>query len=105
VWLLMFETFGHDPLYNPLMYAYIARMPRNLGMCFRRQELIPDEEWYGSHYSETMQRPLGVDAILACFQPIPGRFDEFAEVYLARACGERDFSGRQRLVVQEAFGI
>src|SRR5262249_39334955 len=69
VWLVMLETFGHDPLYNPLMNAYIARMPRELGVCFRRPELIPDDEWYGSPYFETMQRPLGVDAILSCFHP------------------------------------
>jgi DNA-binding CsgD family transcriptional regulator len=102
-WLHMLQTFNHDPLYCPLINEYVARLPRAAGACFRRGEMIPDGDWYGSHYFETLQRPVGVDAILSCFSPLAGRFDEYAEVYLARAYGERDFSERDGAVVEEAF--
>jgi DNA-binding CsgD family transcriptional regulator len=102
-WLRMLATFERDPLFCPLVNEYVARLPRAAGACFRRRELIPDGEWYGSHYFERLHRAVGLDEGLTCFLPIPGDRNAHAEVALARACGERDFSARDSAVVEEAF--
>lgn len=103
VWLRMVAAFQRDPLYCPLVNEYVARLPLAAGACFRRRELIPDGEWYGSHYFESLHRAVGFDASLNCWIPIPGERDAHADLALARACGERDFSERDSAVVEEAF--
>jgi DNA-binding CsgD family transcriptional regulator len=101
-WVRMLEGFHRDPHYNPLMNAYIARMP-NDGKCLARTDLIPDSEWYRSDYYLEAHCPMGADATLACFQPIPEAEDEFEEIFLVRAVGEKDFSSRDKAVVREAM--
>jgi DNA-binding CsgD family transcriptional regulator len=102
-WFQMLETFNQDPQYNPLMNSYIARLPGAIGACLARNELILDREWYSSDYYQTLHRTLGADATLTCFQRVPGAEDTFVEVYMVRAVGERDFTGRSRVLVREAF--
>lgn len=101
-WLEMLRVFQHNPLYNPLMNAYIDRMRPEGGVCLGRTEMIPDHDWYRSDYFRSLHRVIGVDATLVCFRAVPGTADEFSEIYLARRMGERDFSARDRAMVLEA---
>lgn len=101
-WLRMLAGFHRDPLYNPLMNAYIARLTVADGAGLTRSDMIADRDWYTSDYYE-VQRALGADATLCCFRAIPATSDEYAEVFLARGIGERDFSARDRAVAAEAM--
>jgi DNA-binding CsgD family transcriptional regulator len=100
-WEQMLGEFEHNPLYNPVMNAYIDRLPHASGECLARADMIPDRDWYPSRYFQTLHRSLRADATLACFQPIPGVPDEFSELYLCRGPGQPDFSARDRAVVRE----
>jgi DNA-binding CsgD family transcriptional regulator len=104
-WFRMLQTFHDDPLYNPLMNEYIVRMPAAIGACLGRTDMIRDQDWYPSHYYQALHRTLGADATLVCFQPVSGAADTYTELYLARATGQRDFSGRDRAIVREAFAV
>lgn len=101
-WMQMLTGFQRDPMYNPLMNAYIARLPRQTGECLARTDLIADRDWYPSAYYGEVHRLLGADATLTCFRLMPGVEDEYNEVFLARTVGERDFTSRQKAVVGEA---
>ena len=102
-WLRMAAAFERDPRFCPLINEYVARLPRVAGACFRRRELIADGEWYGSDYFENLHREVGFDEGLNCWLPVPGERETYAEVALARPCGERDFSERDSAVVEEVF--
>jgi DNA-binding CsgD family transcriptional regulator len=101
-WVQMLAGFHRDPLYNPLMNAYIARLTVQDGVGLTRSDMIADRDWYSSGYYE-VQRALGADATLCCFRAIPASSDEYAEVFLARAIGERDFSARARTIAANAM--
>src|SRR5262245_54050427 len=103
-WVQMLTGFHRDPLYNPLMNAYIARLPSENGACLRRSDLIAHRDWYASTYYE-VHRALRADHTLCCFRAISGTPDEYAEVFLARATGERDFSAWSRAVAAEAAAV
>jgi DNA-binding CsgD family transcriptional regulator len=80
-----------------------ARLPDVAGTCLARPQLIGDDEWYASHYFQYLHRTLGADAVLVCFQPIPGAADAYTELYLTRRLDERDFPARAVAVAQEAM--
>jgi hypothetical protein len=101
-WLRMLVEFHSDPLSHLLINAYIEQLPGANGACLSRADLIPDRDWYRSPYYQVLHRAMGADATLTCFQPVPGMTDEYSEVFLARARGERDFSGRDKVIVEEA---
>jgi DNA-binding CsgD family transcriptional regulator len=100
-WIEMLTIFGHDPFYNPVINAYVDRLSPDGGLCLGRTDMIPDRDWYQSDYFQTLHRPVGTDATLLCFRPIPDTTDQFNEVFLARPLGERDFSARDRAIVLE----
>lgn len=101
-WLNALATFQHNPLYNPIMNAYVARLSEIAGGAVSRGELIPDGEWYRSAYYQNIHRALGADVTLACFCPVPSKPAEFSEVFLARGVGEGDFGEREKRIVREA---
>jgi DNA-binding CsgD family transcriptional regulator len=101
-WIRVLTGFQRDPLYNPLMNAYIDRLSGDGGRCLSRGEMIPDREWYPTAYYQEGHRHVGADATLTCFHRISGTDDEFAEIFVARRVGERDFSARDRAIVLEA---
>jgi DNA-binding CsgD family transcriptional regulator len=102
-WVQMLTAFRHDPLYNPIVNAYVARLPRNLGAALSRTDMIADRDWYPSGHYQGPHRALGADAVLTCYRPVPGVAGAFSEVYLLRRVGERDFSPRDRAVAREAM--
>lgn len=102
-WVTMLVGFRQNPLFNLIVNGYVARLPGAAGSALTRGDMIPDRDWYASPYYQGPHSALGGDASLACFRPVPGAADEFSEVYLARAVGERDFSRRDRAVVAEAM--
>jgi DNA-binding NarL/FixJ family response regulator len=61
--------------------------------------------WYRSVLYEYAHRKGGVNESLICLRPVPGATDEFDGVVLLRATVERDFSGRHRLLVREAYTV
>ena len=104
-WLTMLAAFQGNALYNPLMNAYVGRMPGDPKACLSRPDLIADRDWYGNDYYEKLHRAMGADATLACFSAVPGRDDEHCEFYLCRHVGEPDFSPRQKALVREAITL
>jgi hypothetical protein len=50
VWFRMLAEFQRNPLYNPIMNEYIARLPQADGVCLARTDLIRDRDWYRSDY-------------------------------------------------------
>lgn len=97
----MLTLFKHDPMYNLLMNAYIARLPTNGRACLARTDMISDRDWYNSDYFQALHRAVGTDATLVCFQAIPSTNDQYSELFLARPVGEPDFSARARAIVLE----
>ena len=102
-WAKMLTTFHKNPLYNPLINSYIARMPSELGSCLARTDLLTDREWHQQADYLALHRSVGADETLVCFYPVPGAADEVSEVFLGREIGDRDFSQRDRAIVREAM--
>lgn len=101
MWLRMLAEFQKNPHCNLLMNEYIDRLPDNDGVCLSRTDMIGDRDWYRSEYYQDLHRIVGADATLTCFRGVPGAADEYSEVFLIRAPGEPDFSGRDRAIVRE----
>lgn len=101
MWLRMLAAFQKNPHCNILMNQYIGRLPEDDGVCLSRADLIRDRDWYRSDYYQVLHRAVGVDATLTCFRTVPGAADEYSEVFLCRAPGESDFSGRAKAIVRE----
>jgi DNA-binding CsgD family transcriptional regulator len=102
-WLKMLATFQKNPLYNPLINAYLARSAHTAGTCLARADLLTEAEWHRHEEYLALHRSVGADETLVCFRPIPGPDDEVSEVFLCRDIGDRGFSLRDRAVVQEAM--
>lgn len=102
-WLRMLSIFRKNPLYNPLINAYLARRAHAAGECLSRTDLLSDAEWHRQEDYLALHRSVGVDETLVCFSPVPGAGDEVSEVFLCRDLGGRDFSARDRAIVREAM--
>ena len=88
------------------MCEYHRRTLRERGRALSRSEFVDDRDWYGSHDFRKIQEPLGLDATLWCFRPIPGvAADESVGFFLGREKGRRDFSDRERSIAEEALAM
>lgn len=95
--------FRHDPGYSPAMAVYHALTRDERGRALSREDFIADRDWYGSHDFLKIQEPLGLDASLWCFRPIPSvRADESTGIVLLREKGRRGFSRREQAIAREA---
>jgi DNA-binding CsgD family transcriptional regulator len=102
-WHEHLERFRDDPGYSPVMCEYHRLTLRDRGRAFTREDFVEDCDWYGSHDFVKIFEPLGLDAGLYSFRPIPGvEADESTGFLLCRKKGRRDFSPRQRTIAQEA---
>src|SRR5262249_48865103 len=88
---------------SPLWQTYFQHSLQFLGTCKSRKDLLADREWMPTTYWRAIHRPMGIEHILICFLPTPGRPAEFNGLTLSRAKSvTRDFSLRDRALVQEA---
>lgn len=101
-WLRMLATFQKNPLYNPLMNAYLSSDAHATNTCLARKDLLTDDEWHRQEDYLALHRSVGVDETLVCFARIAGTKNEVSEVFVCRDIGERDFSPRDKAIVQEA---
>jgi DNA-binding CsgD family transcriptional regulator len=105
-WIEHLTHFRGDPGYSPAMIAYHNLTRRERGRAVSRTEFLADGDWYGSHDFLKIHEPLGVDATLWCFRPIPGVVaDESSGLLLARSTGRRDFGPRDREIAREAHAL
>ncbi len=102
-WLKAISHFGADAFFNPLMNAYFDRAAP--GVVLPRANLVPDREWYSSFYYQGFRRTLGADASILCLLLLPGDRDDYCGLYLLRPIGERDFTGRDRVIAAEAMAL
>jgi DNA-binding CsgD family transcriptional regulator len=85
------------PHYGP----YTAIRERDEGVALTRADLISDRAWYRSEYYRDFHQPLGGDAILYCYRPIPADPAALNGFILVRATGKADFSPHQKALVHE----
>ena len=104
-WLRTLAEFGSDPSFSVTIMEYLRRGAHETGEALSRTDLLPDRAWYRSNLFEHGHRKGGVNESLICLRPVPRTADDFDGIVLLRAAGERDFSGRHRLLVREAYAI
>lgn len=95
------EFVRRGPDFSPFYTAYMAAFAREDGASLTRADLVPDTTWERSDYFP-LHRGAGAGPILFNYRSLPGRPDECSEVVLVRAVGDRDFSARDKVLVQEA---
>jgi DNA-binding CsgD family transcriptional regulator len=82
---------------------YLARTAGSDGACLARTDLIADRDWDRAWDFRTLCEPSGADHSLYCFRSIPGPGERYANVIIARALRQADFSARDKAVVQEVM--
>lgn len=88
---------------SPLMAAYLAGASESGGRGLTRTDLLPDREWYPSHYFQALHKLIGTDHSLVSCYPVPGESRRRSGITLSRGLDvKRDFSLRHRAVVTEA---
>jgi hypothetical protein len=102
-WVRALELLRTNPGYSPLMVQYAGRVRRADGVALSGSELVPESQWVPQVEYQQVYRTIGVHHNLWCFRFIPGRADEAHGQILARAAGRRDFTGREKAVVAEAY--
>ncbi len=101
-WQAHMEQFRDDQGHSPAMSGYHDLNRTDRGVALTRGDFIEDRDWYGSYDFVKVQEPLGLDASLWCFRPIPSAVgDEHTGIVFARDKGRRDFSPRDRTIVSE----
>jgi DNA-binding CsgD family transcriptional regulator len=104
-WERGMAEFIKNPRTNRLLSLsrYLARTANSDGMCLARTDLITDRRWDRAWDFQNMVKPGGADHSLFCFRALPGLKDRQVGVIVARALRARDFSAREKAVVQEAM--
>jgi DNA-binding CsgD family transcriptional regulator len=102
-WVEMLTGFRQNPLFNPIVNAYVPRLAGGPGAALTRADTIADRDWYPTSYYQGPHTALGADAVLTCWRPVAGAADEWSELFLLRAAGRPDFSARNRAVAAEAM--
>jgi DNA-binding CsgD family transcriptional regulator len=94
------NTRTHE--HSPAMIVYFRKNLVEPGVCHSRRQFIADRDWYASHDYQVIQRTFGVDNIAWCFRRLSGAAsDECSGIILNREKGKREFSARDRALVQE----
>jgi DNA-binding CsgD family transcriptional regulator len=88
---------------NVTFKRYVARTAASDGACLARTDLLADRTWDRTWDFRALCEPSGADHSLYCFRSIPGVGEEHAGVIIARALRQRDFSIREKAIVQEAM--
>ena len=104
-WVRALELIRTDPTYSPVIFRYLKTASYERGTAMRRSDLITSAEWERSPEFDEVHKVCGVDHNMGCFRLIPGQTDEIVGAYFLRSSGRPDFSGRERLLVQEAIGV
>jgi len=104
-WLRALEYLSYDPAYSIMMNNYIEHFRAADGVARRRTDLMPDSKWYESLDFQEVYRTVGGDQTIFCFRSIPEAPDEVNGAVLTRGLKRRDFSLRDREVVQEGLSI
>ncbi len=88
----------------PLQGEYFRSRP--LGACVSRTDLVSERDWRRSEYYGCIHEPVGFGHTLLCALPLPSCGNELNAISLLRPAATRgDFSGRDRLLVQEAQAL
>lgn len=101
-WVRLNEEFarrGAD--FNPMIPGYFAAVQAGRGPCLTRSDLLPDSQWYRSCYYQEYHVPSGADAMMYCILPMPASDGQLSDLVLVRPLGERDFTPRHRILVQQ----
>lgn len=102
-WLRALELIRTNPTYAPVIFRYMKSASYERGTAMRRSDLITSAEWERSLEFDEVCKVSGVNHNMGCFRLIPGQTDEIVGAYFLRSAGRPDFSGRERLLVQEAI--
>jgi DNA-binding CsgD family transcriptional regulator len=104
-WLASVQNFDKDPAYNEPNERYFKRLAEQDGICLARTDLLTDSEWKRSWAFRELNEPMGVDHYLWCYRSLPRIEGHHALVVLCRSLGQRDFSQRDKSLVQAAHAI
>lgn len=99
--LEVYTRISADPTIYRVMQDYLKSVPRDDGACVSARDVAGHERWHATESYQAVHRPRVVDHALWCFRSIPGQGREFSGIMLERAAGQRDFTPRDRLMVQE----
>lgn len=86
--------------FNPMIRAYLAAREMGRGPCLSRSDVLPDKQWYRSPYYRDYHGPSGADSLMYCDNAMPRTAGEESLLALVRPLHERDFTARDRAIVQ-----
>jgi DNA-binding NarL/FixJ family response regulator len=90
--------------FNPMLPAYFAAIEAGRGPCLARSDVLLDSQWYRSGYYQDYHVPSGADVMMYCVLPMPAANGVMSDLVLVRPLGERDFTPRQKALVQQLHG-
>lgn len=85
------DQINADPIEHPAVRLAFPLKRRIL--TFRRPELVPDNEWYGSDYFNEVHAPAGTDDFIGCYLKVGPA--EVEALSVGRACGDKLFAPRE----------
>src|SRR5581483_2088926 len=104
-WLRALELLAADPSYSPQMVAYARHVQREEGVALSGSDLVGEREFLrGVEYQE-VYRTIGVRHTLWCSRFIPDAPDDTNGGLFWRAAGRRDFGGREKATLAQAFAV
>lgn len=99
------EEHNFVPGASRFIDEYLTRWLENDGVVLSNHDLYSDREWRGSVDMQTMGLATGTETSMLCCREIDaasGPTGEVLDVTMMREDGRRAFSGRDRLIIQEA---
>jgi DNA-binding CsgD family transcriptional regulator len=102
-WLQALTALKDDPTALMLVTRVAERLRQENSVSYSRKDVLSDREWEASADYNFMARVVGVNHSIGCFRSLPPAADLFKALCLWRAQGDRDYSPRDRLLVQEAL--
>jgi DNA-binding CsgD family transcriptional regulator len=101
-WLRALELLQSDPTYSPMLAEYGRRLVRQEGIALRRTEMADERVWQRSAECQEVFGMMGVDHAVYCLCSVPGTADDVSGAFLLRSIRRRDFSPREKAIIQEA---
>lgn len=100
-WAVGSQLFASNPFYCSPMNVFFQRLSTTAGATFARKDLLPDEDWDRASEREPVFNTMGVDHHLYSFHALPEAPSQHAGLFCFRGLGDRDFSARQKAIVNE----
>jgi DNA-binding CsgD family transcriptional regulator len=102
-WRRALELLDANPRYSLQMVRYAERVRVQEGVALSGMDLVGEREFLrGVEYQE-VHRTIGVHHVMWCSRFIPGTLDETDGALFWRAAGRRDFVGREKALLGEAY--